>query len=326
MRRTGQAGRVAHVGHLHAARHATHVAHIRLDDVDHFRINHVLPQRQQAVLLAAGHVQRQGFSHFAGLVHFPIQAGLFKVADAVVLQHPAHLNRARWREAAVGVHQQLHLVAQRFAHRGNNCFGAAWPFVFVVAVFRAHAELESIKTIAVAQCQQARRFVLGRDVAAHAGRIGPQRTRLAAQEFTHRLLVQFSLQVPQRRFHAAQGAHDVRAGKLVLAQRNQRAQARHVVGGAAQRPGRDLAVHDLRGDVGVVGRGLAPALVSAVGGHADKSNKRVGKGFDALDFHGVGAGRCRYRWDGGRHWRGGWLTRSVKPTQYSSRNDAYANL
>ena len=104
VRRAGQAGRVAHVRDLHGACHPAHVADVGLDDVDHLRVNHVLPQRQQAVLLAAGHVQRQRLAHFAGLVHFPVQAGLFKVADAVVLQHAAHLNRALRRETAVGVH------------------------------------------------------------------------------------------------------------------------------------------------------------------------------------------------------------------------------
>ena len=292
MRRAGQACRVAHLRDLHSAGHAAHVADIGLDDVHHLRVDHVLPHWQQAILLAARDVQRQGFAHFAGLVHFPVQAGLFKVADAVVLQHAPHFNGALGAKATVSVHQQFHFVAQRFAHRGNNRFGAARPFVCVVAVFGADAELEGVKAIAIPQRQQARGFVLWRDIAAHARRVGAQRARFTAQQFTDGFVVQLALQIPQRGLHAAQRTHDVRAGKLVLAQRNQCAQARHIVGRATQRPGSDLAVHDLRGDVGVVGRGLAPALVPAVGGDAHKGDKRIGKGFNALDFHGA---ECKTR-------------------------------
>jgi hypothetical protein len=42
----------------------------------------------------------------------------------------------------------------------------------------------------------------------------------------------------------------------------------------------------------VVGGSLAPTLVSAVGGDAHKGDKRVGEGFNALDFHNA---QCKTR-------------------------------
>ena len=53
----------------------------------------------------------------------------------------------------------------------------------------------------------------------------------------------------------------------------------------AERPGRDLTVHDLGGDVGIVGRGLTPADGAVIAADTDKTNMLVGKGFDCFDFH-----------------------------------------
>ena len=52
-----------------------------------------------------------------------------------------------------------------------------------------------------------------------------------------------------------------------------------------KRPGRDLAVQHLRGDVGVVGRDLAPALRAVLGGDPHEADELVAERLDALDLH-----------------------------------------
>ncbi len=52
-----------------------------------------------------------------------------------------------------------------------------------------------------------------------------------------------------------------------------------------ERPGRDLAVQHLRGDVGVVGRHLPPAGRAGFVRHADKADEEVCKGLDPGELH-----------------------------------------
>jgi hypothetical protein len=54
----------------------------------------------------------------------------------------------------------------------------------------------------------------------------------------------------------------------------------------AQRPGRNLAVEDLRGDVGVIGRNLPPALGAFIGSHPYEANEFVAESLEAGDLHG----------------------------------------
>jgi hypothetical protein len=46
-------------------------------------------------------------------------------------------------------------------------------------------------------------------------------------------------------------------------------------------------VQHLRGDIGVIGRDLAPSALAAVGGDLDEADKFIGEGFDIGDFHDV---------------------------------------
>ena len=89
-------------------------------------------------------------------------------------------------------------------------------------------------------------------------------------------------------------AAKIGAGKFVLALRNEVDQARDVERVLAERPGRDLPVQDRAGDVGVVGRDLAPALRAVVGGDADEADELVAEGLDAADLHASIA--CAITW------------------------------
>ena len=130
---------------------AAEIEDVRLHDVDGAHLDHVPPGRDLAVLLAAGHRDVERVGHLLGLLELPVEARLLEMLDAVVLQHAADLDRALRREAAIGVDQQRRLVAERLADRRHDLFGAARPFVDVVAVFGGDAELEGVEAEFVAQ-------------------------------------------------------------------------------------------------------------------------------------------------------------------------------
>ncbi len=55
--------------------------------------------------------------------------------------------------------------------------------------------------------------------------------------------------------------------------------------GGAERPRRNLAVEDGCSDVGIVGRGLAPADGTGVGSQPHEAHEFAGKRLEAGDFH-----------------------------------------
>ncbi len=79
-----------------------------------------------------------------GLLELPVEAGLLEMLDAVVLEHPADLDRPFGRKAAVGVDQQGN-IAERLADGGHDLLRPARPFVHVVPVLGGDAELEGIE-------------------------------------------------------------------------------------------------------------------------------------------------------------------------------------
>ncbi len=76
----------------------------------------------------------------------------------------------------------------------------------------------------------------------------------------------------------------------MLAFGDQRDQSFDIESVRAKGIGRDLAVEDLGGDVGIIGRQLPPTLPAPVGGDADKADIAVREGLQALDFHGIADG------------------------------------
>ena len=210
--------------------------------------------------------------------------------DAVVLEHAAERDRPSRRVAAVAVDQQRCVVAECCAHRRDNRLGAAGPFVLVAADLLADAELEGVVAVRVAQPGETRGLVLGRDVAAHARGIDPERPRRAAQEFADALALEPAAQVPQRGVEPANRAAQVRARKLVLALGDQIDQRVDVGGVGAQRVGRDLAVHHDRRDVREIGRNLAPALGPVVRRDADEADVLGAERLDSGDFHDAPSG------------------------------------
>ena len=113
-----QAGRGRHPGDLERAREAAHVADVRLHDVDRRQVDDPLPLPQEAVLLAARHVEVERGAHLRGLLDLPVRAGFLEVPVAVLLEQAADLDRPGRRVAAVAVGEQIHLVAKRAADLG----------------------------------------------------------------------------------------------------------------------------------------------------------------------------------------------------------------
>ena len=143
------------------------------------------------------------------------------MADAVILQEVPDLDRLHRRIGAVAVHQQPRIGAEGLADQRHDLVGAAGPLVLVMAAFLADSELECGVAVRVPQLGEARGFLLGRDLAAlHAGGIDRERPRLAAQQLADALARALAPQIPQGGVQAAQRAHQIGAGKLVLPLRN----------------------------------------------------------------------------------------------------------
>ena len=174
---------------------------------------------------------------------------------------------------------------RRLADGRHDRLGAAGPFVDVVAAFGADAELEGIEAVAVAQAQEAGGLVFRRDVALHRGGVGAELAGLAAEQRHDRLALDLAAPVPERGVEAGHGALEVGAGKLVLLLLDAVDERVDGEGIGAEGIGRDLPVEDLGGDVGVVGRELAPTLGAVLGGDADEADEAVAEGLQALDPH-----------------------------------------
>ena len=177
MRRNRQARCFGHFHYFQGAGYPTKITYIRLDDIHNTVRNHRAPIGQHTVLFAASNIQIERVCDLFGLLKFPIGAGLFIMANAVVLQQTPHFDGAGWRKTRVGIDQKCDIVAHGLTHGWNNLFGAPGPFVLVVANFATDAKFERIKAMAVAQPAESIGFGLGGDVALHRRGIGANFTR-----------------------------------------------------------------------------------------------------------------------------------------------------
>ena len=88
------------------------------------------------------------------------------------------------------------------------------------------------------------------------------------------------LDAPMQRWQVAvisRGRHELSAVGLAFLAEVERV--------PAERVRRHLAVEDLAGDVGIVGRDLPPALVARIGGHPHEADIAVGEGLELGDLH-----------------------------------------
>ena len=76
------------LGLLHdsqSAGNTTKIENIRLYDIHCTHFNHPVPSWQIAILFSSRYVNRKCISHFFSLLKLPIGAGLFIVAEAIIL-------------------------------------------------------------------------------------------------------------------------------------------------------------------------------------------------------------------------------------------------
>ncbi len=137
-------------GYPQRPREPADVADVGLHDVDGSGLDHRPPDARVPVLLPARHVELQRVRHLACPLELPVRARLLEVGDAVLLEHPADLDRLGRRVAAVGVDEQRDVVAERAAHRRDHRLGASGPLVLVVAALLADSDLEGIEAVALA--------------------------------------------------------------------------------------------------------------------------------------------------------------------------------
>ena len=114
-----------------------------------------------------------------------------------------------------------------------------------MAALAADPDLERVVAVAIAQAGQTVGLGLGRDVAAHAGRVDPQGPRRAAEQLAHALALELAAQVPERGIEPGKRAAEIGARELVLAIGDQVDEALDVERAPAERVRRDLAVDDL---------------------------------------------------------------------------------
>ncbi len=161
MQRARQAGRSRVVGDPAGTRNAAHVTNVGLHDIDCAPVDHLFPDDHVVVLLAAGHVDVERRGHLARPLEFPVGAGLFVVADAVILQHATDFDRLRRGVAAIRVDHQRHLVAEGLTHGPDDFLAAPGPLVDIVTAFAGDAELERVVTVRFAQREHALGLGLG---------------------------------------------------------------------------------------------------------------------------------------------------------------------
>jgi hypothetical protein len=89
------------------------------------------------------------------------------VADALGLQEPADLDRAVRREAAVGVHQPGHTVAEGAGHGRHDLLGPAGPLIHVMPALGSDPPFEGVETEVVAEPAQPFGLLARGDVAPH---------------------------------------------------------------------------------------------------------------------------------------------------------------
>ena len=92
-------------------------------------------------------------------------------------------------------------------------------------------------------------------------------------------------QVPQGGVETGHGAAEIGAGELVLALANRRDELVHGEGIFADGPARHLPVEDGRGDIGIIGRELTPALAAILARRADEADVLGREAFEPGDLH-----------------------------------------
>ena len=207
--------------------------------------------------------------------------------DTVIFQEAADLDGALGGIAGIPVHQLGDAIAERLRHRGNDSFRAARPFVLIAAALGTHTPLEGIEALIVAKLEEAFGLIARCDVALHGGGIGAELARRAADQRGDGLAFELAAQVPQGGVEPGGGAAEIGARIFVFALVDEGQRIGVVERICAQRMARHLAVEDLAGDVGIVGRDLAPALVTGIGGDADEADEFVAEGFKLADLQGA---------------------------------------
>ena len=196
---------------------------------------------------------------------------------------PADLDRAGGREAGIGVGEQRDVGPQRLPDGGNDRLAPARPFVPVAPDLGADPELEGVEALLLAQPPEALGLGLRRDVALHRGGVGAQRPGRAAEKLGDRLAGRLAPEIPDGGVEPAHGAPQVGAGELVLALGDQVEMVVEVVDPDPERPRRHLPVQHQRGDVGIVGRDLAPAGGAGLVGDADEADMGASQNV-SIDF------------------------------------------
>jgi len=106
---------------------------------------------------------------------------------------------------------------------------------------------------------------------------------VSTQQLHDRLADGSPVQVPQGGVETCQRPAAITAGELVLALLYYGDEFGDVPGVLAQDPGSHLAMDDLGGDVGVIGRRLSPAEAPVGGRDPHEADELVGVRLDAVD-------------------------------------------
>ena len=159
---------------IRAIRHAR-VADVRLRNVDRTHLQHSPPNRQVAILFAPRDIQRKRLLHFPSLLEFPVGAGLLEMRHAVDLEEPAHFDRPARREAAIGVHEEGHVLPERLSNGRNHGLGAARPDIGIRAALLPDAELESVESQVVPKPPEPLALRRRADIPPHGGSVCSER-------------------------------------------------------------------------------------------------------------------------------------------------------
>src|SRR6266545_4835089 len=92
----------------------------------------------------------------------------------------------------------------------------AGPLVRVVSALATHAHLERVEAVLLAQARESASLLHRVDVAAHTRCVDRERPRRPAEQLAHALPLLLATEIPERRIHAADRSHEIRARKLEL--------------------------------------------------------------------------------------------------------------
>ena len=158
-------------------------------------------------------------AHLGRPLELPVGARLLEVADPVLLEHPADLDRSlqasnsclHRRGASTSSPSALRTGGTTASVRPGHS-SSSWPHS------AADAELE--RRSSPSSCcrrDEPLGLLLGRDVAAHARCVDRERAGRAAEQLADALARELAAKIPERRVEAGERAVEVRAGVLVLA-------------------------------------------------------------------------------------------------------------